>query len=87
MSISGTGVTIDKVDFIDATHLNVTMTVGSAAATGARTLTVDNPDFGQGSCAICFSITAAPVATSASPSALGQGATNETVTLTVAMNN
>jgi hypothetical protein len=82
VSINLTGVTIDNVAFVDATQLNVTMTVGGAAPTGARTLTVNNPDGGSASCSSCFSITPAPIATSAAPSALGQGATSQTVTIT-----
>jgi IPT/TIG domain-containing protein len=79
VTISGTGVTIDDVSFVDATHLDVTMTVGSGATVGARTLTVENPDAGTTACANCFSIAAAPVTTSAAPDALGQGASHSVV--------
>ena len=77
---SGTGLTIDTVSFVDATHLNATMTVGSSASVGYHTLKVTNPDGGFGSCTTCFSVTAKPFATSAVPGTLGQGASH-TVTL------
>ena len=82
VTISGTGVTVNSTTFVSASHLDVSFTVGSSATTGARTLTVTNPDGGIGSCAICFSINAKPSITPPpSPASLGQGATNVTVSL------
>ncbi|MFY9586568.1 MAG: hypothetical protein WAT66_03820 [Actinomycetota bacterium] len=81
VDISGTGVTVNNVAFVDASHLHVTMTVSDAATLGDRTFTVTNPDGGVGSCADCFAITAAPIVTSADPDALGQGASGVEVTL------
>ena len=83
VTISGTGVTVNSTTFVSSTHLDVSFTVGSSATTGARTLTVTNPDGGTGSCAICFSIDAKPSITPPpSPGTLGQGASNVTVHLT-----
>jgi len=82
ITVSGTGVTPGTATVVDSTHLNVPLTVGSTAATGARTLTVHNTDGGTGSCSDCFSITPRPAATGLNPAALGQGSSNVVVTLT-----
>ena len=47
VTISGTGVTVGPVTRIDATHIRVTLTAASTAATGPRALTVTNTDAGR----------------------------------------
>lgn len=47
VTISGTGVTVGPVTRIDATHLRVTLTAASTAATGPRSLTIVNTDAGK----------------------------------------
>src|SRR5207237_1410913 len=46
------------------------------ASIGTHTLKVTNPDFGSGSCSSCFTVNAKPLATSATPDTLGQGASH-----------
>jgi hypothetical protein len=43
-SVGGTGVTVNSVTFTDSTHVTLNLTVAGNAATGARTITVTNPD-------------------------------------------
>ncbi|MBL8115833.1 MAG: IPT/TIG domain-containing protein, partial [Acidobacteria bacterium] len=43
-SVSGSGVTVNSVTVTDATHLTLNVTVAAAAATGARNITITNPD-------------------------------------------
>jgi plastocyanin len=45
----GTGVTISQTAFVSSTQLRLTVTVASNAPTGARTVTVSNPDGGRAS--------------------------------------
>jgi hypothetical protein len=43
-SVSGSGVTVNSITFVDSTRLTLNLSVDSGAALGARTLTVMNPD-------------------------------------------
>lgn len=43
-SVSGSGVTINSITFIDPTTITLNVTVSGAAATGPRSITVTNPD-------------------------------------------
>ena len=43
-SVSGTGVTVNSVTYTDPTHFTLNVTVAANAASGARTITVVNPD-------------------------------------------
>lgn len=43
-SVNGGDVTVNSVTFTDPTHITLNITIGAAAATGARTITVTNPD-------------------------------------------
>lgn len=49
-SVSGSGVTVNSVTFVDPAHVTVNVSLASNAAAGPRTLTVTNPD-GQGASA------------------------------------
>lgn len=78
-SISGAGVTVNSTTFVNSTTLTVNVTVDEAAATGARDITILNPDLGAGTCVGCFTVSAKPTATSAEPASLGQGASGHDV--------
>jgi len=82
-SFSGTGVTVNSTAFVSATTLTANVAVDPAAAGGARTITVTNPDFGNNSGGSLTVLTApAPTITSMTPSAVGRGATNVPFTIT-----
>jgi hypothetical protein len=57
VAVSGTGVTAGAVTRVDATHLRVTLTVASSAATGARSITVTNTDAGKTTATNAVSVT------------------------------
>jgi hypothetical protein len=78
----GTGVTVSSVSVVNATQLTISITVTSGATLGARNVTVTNADGGAGVCTGCYTVTAGPTATGASPSSRGQGATNQNITVT-----
>jgi hypothetical protein len=44
VAVSGTGVSITNVQYIDPTHLTMNVSLSANAPSGARTLTVTNPD-------------------------------------------
>jgi IPT/TIG domain len=78
----GAGITVESTSFVSSTELTATITVESGAATGARTVTVTNPDAGVGSLASAFTVNAKPTVTSTSPSSRGQGAATQTIKVT-----
>jgi hypothetical protein len=79
---SGTGITLNSTTFVDASHLTANVTIGGAATSGARNVTVTNPDAIAATCTGCFTVdTAVPTVTSATPSSRGQGATNQSITI------
>jgi len=81
-TFSGTGITVNSTTFVSSTTLTVNIDVAPSAATGARNVTVDNNNGGStGSCTGCFTVGTTTV-TSVSPSARGQGATNQNLTIT-----
>ncbi|MFN0242130.1 MAG: immunoglobulin domain-containing protein [Planctomycetota bacterium] len=43
-TVNGGGVTVNSIAFTDPTHITLNLTVSLGAATGARTITVTNPD-------------------------------------------
>ncbi len=77
----GSGVTVNSTTFKSSTELSVKVSVESGASTGARTVTVTNPDAGVGSLASAFTVTAAPNLESVSPSSRAQGASGQTITI------
>jgi hypothetical protein len=79
VSISGTGVKVNSTSFVSATQLTASITVESGAATGARTVTVTNPDTTSASLSSGFTVNGKPTVTSTSPSSRGQGATSQNV--------
>jgi alpha-tubulin suppressor-like RCC1 family protein len=57
MSFSGAGIRINTLSVDTSGQITVNVTVGGAALTGPRTITVINPDGGKGTCSTCFSVT------------------------------
>jgi hypothetical protein len=79
---SGTGLTVNSTTFNSATQLTVNVTVASGAATGPRNVTVTNPSgLGSAVCVSCLTVPTGPTVSSAAPSTRGQGATNQTITI------
>jgi CSLREA domain-containing protein len=76
LSFSGTGVVVKSLVVTSNVVLTAKLSVDLTAAVGTRDVTVSNPDGTSGSCAGCFTVSAAPVVTSVSPSSLARGATN-----------
>ena len=81
VSFSGTGITVNSVSFVSSTQMTATVTVGASATTGARGVTVTNPDGSSGSAQGVFTVNAGPTVGSVSPAALAQGATSQNVTI------
>ncbi|RLD18857.1 MAG: hypothetical protein DRI36_00390, partial [Caldiserica bacterium] len=79
---TGGGITVNSVNFISASTITANITISEDAATGLRHIQVINPDYGKGTGVNLFTVNAKPVATSCSPASRGQGAQNQTVTIT-----
>ena len=79
---SGSGISINSTTFNSATQLTVNISIAGFAATGARDLTVNNPDFGSAALAGALTISPAPSVTGITPTSLGAGAVSQTVTIT-----
>ncbi|MFM8311787.1 MAG: beta strand repeat-containing protein, partial [Ilumatobacteraceae bacterium] len=80
ITFSGTGVTINS-STVTATSITLSLSIAADATTGARSVTVTNPDDGAATLATGLTIAAAPTLVSASPLAIGQGAAAQTLTL------
>jgi hypothetical protein len=76
----GSGITVNSTTYVSATSLTANITIGTGAVTGARTVSVTNPDFGNNvSATNVFAVydpAAAPTITSISPVALAAGLTS-----------
>ena len=73
---TGSQVTIDSVVSTSLdTQLRVGISIASSATTGARSITVTNPDGGSATLVDAFAINPAPVISSITPSGLGAGRT------------
>ncbi|HWG08805.1 MAG TPA: IPT/TIG domain-containing protein [Solirubrobacteraceae bacterium] len=77
----GAGITVESTSFVSATELSATVTVESGAATGARTVTVNNPDTTSASLASGFTVNAKPTVESTTPSSRGQGASKQIIAI------
>jgi hypothetical protein len=82
ISFSGTGITVNSVSFVTSTLLAANVSVDTAAATGARDVTVTNPDNSSVVGSGVFRVAAAPTVGSLSPGSVGQGASGQNVTIT-----
>ncbi len=81
VTISGTGVSVTSVEFLGPTSLKAFVSVTTAAPIGARNVSVTNPGTAAASCTGCLSISQGPYGIAAVPLSIGQGATNETITV------
>jgi hypothetical protein len=54
----GTGITVNSTTFVSATSLTANITISAVATTGARNVTVTNPDQGAGTGTGVFTVTA-----------------------------
>jgi hypothetical protein len=80
VTVSGAGVT-DTVTATSATQLSLAVDVASSATTGARDVTVVQPDGGRTTCVGCLTVSAGPTVTSVVPGVIARGK-SVTVTLT-----
>ncbi|RYU15642.1 polysaccharide deacetylase family protein [Nocardioides iriomotensis] len=80
VAIGGTGVT-STVTARTATRVTLSVSVAGDAPTGARSVTVTNPNGSTVTCATCLTIVAGPTLTSVSPATIRRGR-DTTVTLT-----
>ena len=60
MTFSGSGITVHSTTFGSATSLTANVTIDAGAATGARDITVTNPDTGTGTGTGVFSVSDTP---------------------------
>ncbi len=81
-TFSGSGITVNSTTFVSATSVTANITILGTATTGARSVTVTNPDGDAATAPGAFTVNAAPSVTAASPSALPQGASSQTITIT-----
>src|SRR5206468_2324157 len=81
VSFADAGMTVNWTTFVSSSQLTANITIAPSAAPGARDVTVTNADAGSGTGTAVFSVTTGPAVTSASPNALGQGATGQNVTI------
>jgi len=80
VAFSGSGITVNSVTYDSPTDLTANISVAPDALAGMRDVTVTNDTLGSGTCSDCFMV--APIVTGVSPGSLGQGATNQNVTIT-----
>jgi hypothetical protein len=81
VAFSGTGITVNSVTFNNANQLNVNISVAPGATTGARAVTITNPDAGFRTTNGAFTVVAAPTPTAVNPNSRPQGFAG-TVTIT-----
>ena len=81
-TFSGTGITVNSTTFVNATTLTVNVTIAGGATVGSSTITVTNPDAGNGTSGAIFTVNPAPTITGVSPSSLNAGAVNQSLTVT-----
>jgi hypothetical protein len=67
-TISGTGATVNSVNYVNSSNIKLTVTTTGAAALGARDVTFTNADGGTSTCTSCFSITGPTTVTITTPS-------------------
>jgi hypothetical protein len=81
VAISGTGVSAANPAVTNSTTMTVDLTVSSSAVTGARRLTVFNPDGQSSYCDTCFGVMPAPRAASTgfTPAQRGPGLSNQPI--------
>jgi Putative Ig domain/Quinohemoprotein amine dehydrogenase, alpha subunit domain III len=81
VSFSGSGITVNSTTWVSATKINVNIDVASNATTGARNVTVTNPDTGTITGVGVFTVNPKPTITSTTPSSRGQGSVSQLVAI------
>jgi hypothetical protein len=81
-SFSGAGLTVNSTTFTNSTSVTANVTIASNAATGARDVTVTNPDGGVGTGNSKFTVNVAPTITSLAPSTHAKKSNGVSVTIT-----
>jgi hypothetical protein len=76
----GDGITVNGTPTVTATKITANISVADDAATGARGVTVTNPDGGQASCTGCFTVNPKPTVSSVSPTS---GQVGQTIPVTI----
>ena len=77
----GSGVSVNSLSVTSATAISLNVTVAGSASVGAYALSLTNGDGGPVTASGALTVDGAPTVGSLSPSALGQGATSVTVTV------
>lgn len=84
-AFSGTGVTVNSVTFTNPTQITLNVTVAAGATTGARNLTITNPDgqslVANGVLTVNSGTNPAPTTTSLSPTSATAGGSGFTLTV------
>jgi hypothetical protein len=78
----GTGVAVNSTTFVSSTQLTANISIPTGATTGARTLTVTNPDGTKATKTNGLTVKAAPTVTATTPTLADVGATAYKVTVT-----
>ena len=78
----GPDITVNSVTRNSATKLTANVTIGSGATTGARSVSITNPDGGTAGCAGCLTVIADPQVVNVSPSSFAQGVIRQVITVT-----
>ncbi len=81
VAFSGTGITVNSTTYVSPIALSANISIASNASTGARNVTVTNPDSGTGTGTNVFTVTPGPIVTSTLPLSRDEGAVNQTVTI------
>lgn len=69
----GEDISVNSVRFVDSSTLVASITISLSATTGARTVTVTNPDGSSGSLTSAFQVGTVPIVTGINPNFGGQG--------------
>jgi Tfp pilus assembly protein PilV len=80
-SFSGSNITVNSTTVNSATQATVVITISAGATTGARDVTLTNPDAGLDTEIGLFTVNAAPTVASTSPSSRPQGAASQNITI------
>ena len=82
VKFSGTGVTVVSATVVSPTTLQLSVTIGVAAAVGNRDVTVTNPSKATAVCGGCFAVAARPTLTTLAPDTRPQGAAHAIIAVT-----
>jgi hypothetical protein len=63
VAFGGTGISFTNLQYVSSTQLSGTMAIAPGTPNGPVSVTVSNPDGGQGGCAVCFTVNKGPTVT------------------------